>query len=111
MKDLAVEISSRIETATQTSDIPRQQHNNPDFVITREHTEGDRTLIKPFSHVFTGNMTEDEITKKVARIYIDKLRYYSVRDRIYPICTAYQYGKFYDRTRTLKEYSMIYGNK
>jgi len=110
MKDMAVEFGSRVLTATQTGNIPKERWNNPDWVITRENTEGDRTLVKPFSHVFTGNTTEDETKNNMGRIYIDKLRYYDPKEMVYPICTAFNVGKFYDRNRTLKEFSHIYEN-
>ncbi len=111
MKDMAVEFNTRVLTATQTGNISKEKWNNPDWVITRENTEGDRTLVKPFSHVFTGNTTEDEFKNNMARVYIDKLRYYDPKDMVYPICTAFNFGKYYDRNRTLKEFSHIYENR
>lgn len=111
MKDLAVETKSRVLTATQTGNVPKEKWNNPDWVITRENTEGDRTLVKPFAHVFTGNMTEDEKKKNIARIHIDKFRYYDAKDKTYPICTAFNVGKYYDRIRTLREFSNIYESR
>lgn len=108
MKDIAVEIKSRILTATQTGSIPKEKWNNPDWVITREHTEGDRTLVKPFAHVFSGNITEDETKKRLCRIYIDKFRYYDAKDKIYPIYTAFNVGKFYDRNKTLRDLNYVY---
>lgn len=111
MKDMAVEFKSRLLTVTQTSNISKQQWNNPDWVITRENTEGDKTLVKSFAHVFTGNTTEEEEKKKIARVHIDKFRYYDTKDKTYPICTSFNVGKYYDRNRTMKEFSHIYENK
>lgn len=111
MKDMAVEFSTRFLTATQTGNISKQQWNNPEWVITRENTEADRTLVKPFAHVFTGNTTEDEKKKGLTRIFIDKLRYYDTKDMVYPIFTSYNTGKYYDRNKTLKEFSYMYEGK
>ena len=111
MKNLVVEINSRILTVTQTGDIPKQLWNNPDWTITRENTEGDRTLVKPFSFVFTGNQTIDEQKKNILRIHTDKFRNYSVKDSTYPIKTAYSTGKFYDKVKSLREFGNLYGDK
>jgi len=108
MKDLAVEVNSRIITATQTGDIAPERYNNPDWVITRNNTEGDRTLVKPFSYVFTGNQTIDEKKKNIMRIHVDKFRNYDTKEATYPICTAYEFGKFYDKAKTMKDYSYMY---
>jgi KaiC/GvpD/RAD55 family RecA-like ATPase len=107
-KDICVEFDIAGLTATQTSNVPKEKWNNPDFVITREHTEGDRTFVKPFSYVFTGNQTLDEKKKDFMRINIDKFRFYSIKDSVYPICSSYDFGKFYDRKRSLKEFSHLY---
>jgi len=111
MKNLAVEFKTRILTATQTGDIAKEKFNNPDWVITRENTEGDRTLVKSFSFCFTGNQTSDEKKKNLMRLHIDKLRNYFTKDLTYPICSNFSVGKFYDRARTLKEYSYMYEDK
>ena len=111
MKNLTVEFQTRILTATQTGDISLEKVNNPDWVITRENTEGDRTLVKPFSNVFTGNQTMDEQKKDIMRIHIEKLRNYSVKDSTYPICTCFNFGKFYDKNKTLTQYSYMYESK
>ena len=106
-KDICVEFNMFGITATQTSSITKEKWNNPDFVITREHTEGDRTLVKPFSFVFTGNQTEEESKKSYARVYLDKIRFYKNKEKVFPICQHYDTGKFYDRKRTLKEFSQL----
>ena len=51
-------------TSTQASDVPIEIWDNSERVIDRSYTEGDKTLVKPFSYVFTGNMTMEE--KKTA---------------------------------------------
>lgn len=104
MKNLAVEMNTRIVTATQTGDVPPTIWNDIDKTITRNHTEGDRTLVKPFSAVITLNQTDDEKRAKEARLYIDKFRNYSVGKAVYKICTHYENGRFYDRKRSLKKF-------
>lgn len=108
-KDICIEFNMAGLTATQTGNVPKERWNNPDFTISREHTEGDRTLVKPFSFVFTGNQTEDEEKKGYARIYLDKLRFYKNSERVFPICQHYDTGKFYDKNRTLREFSHLMG--
>lgn len=111
MKNMVSEFKpSRILTATQTSDVSPDIWNDPDKVITRSHTEGDRTLVKSFSYVFTGNVTNDEQAAKKMRIYADKLRNYNPKDKIYPICTAYDVGAFCNPIATKKLYSKSKSN-
>lgn len=96
MKNLAVELKVPIMTATQASNVPYTVWNDPEKVIDRSHIEGDKTLIKPFSFVFTGNQTTDEKDEKVMRIYVDKLRNYAVPQKVIYIKTNYELGRFYD---------------
>ena len=110
MKNMAVELKTRILTATQTGDVPPTIWNDIDKVITRNNTEGDRTLVKSFSYVLTFNQTNDEQKTNEARIYIDKFRNYAVGKGVYKICTAYKFGRFYDRKRTLKKYYSAEGS-
>jgi hypothetical protein len=100
MKDLCTEFyPMRILTATQASDFA--EWNNPDKYITRSNTEGDRTLVQPFSYVFTFNATMEEEKANSGRIYVDKFRNYKLKDRIFKIKTDYDKGNFYDRKKTL----------
>jgi KaiC/GvpD/RAD55 family RecA-like ATPase len=99
MSNLCVQFKTRILTATQTGDVP--QVNDIDFVITRSNTEGDRTLVKPFSYVMSFNQTFQEKKLKRGRIFIDKLRYSDPKDMIFEIATDYEKGRFYSRRRTL----------
>jgi hypothetical protein len=104
MKDLCNELKGiSVATATQTGDITPLQYNNPDWVITRSNTEGDRTLVKPFSYVFTFNQTDDEYKQNLARIHADKLRNYPGKPT-FNICTHYSNGRFYDREKTMRKY-------
>jgi len=103
MKDVCTEFyPMRILTSTQTSDFANW--NDPDKVMTRSNTEGNRTLVKPFSYVFTFNVTLDEQKANVGRVFIDKFRNYKVDNPVFKIKTGYDYGNFYDRVRTLEMY-------
>lgn len=107
LKNLADEIGAPIITATQTSDVPFEVWNNPDKVIDRSYTEGDKTLVKPFSFVFTLNMTIEEKANATARIYVDKLRDYKESQEMITIATNYDKRRFYHRGRTMEMYNQI----
>lgn len=100
LKDIAKKYDCAVITATQTGDVPIEVWNDPTRVITRQNTEGDRTLIKPFSFVFTGNITIEEGKQNIARIYCDKLRNYRNNGIIIRIPTNYENGFFYDISRS-----------
>lgn len=105
MKNLAVELpDTRLITSMQTGDIPPSVWNDPDKFITRSNTEGDRTLVQPFDFVFSGNRTIDEEKKEILRIYIDKMRYYKPKERIFPIITNYDKGCFYNPKKTREKF-------
>ena len=104
LKNLAMEYKKpRIVTVTQTGDISPDKLNDPEFVITRHNTEGDRTLVKSFSYVFTLNQTSEEYKKEEMRIFVDKLRHYKSR-QIYKVFNAFGVGRFIDIKRTRKIY-------
>lgn len=103
-KDLMVEINAVGATATQASNVPIEIWNNEDKVIDRSYTEGDKTLVKPFSFVFTGNMTVYEKKEGKIRIYIDKLRDYRDSQMVFPIATDFNRGRFYHRGKTMQLY-------
>jgi len=107
-KNLCNEFDMRGITATQTSDVPIMIWNDPDKVITRSDSMGDKNIANSYSFVLTGNQTIDEEKRRVMRIFCDKFRYYSPSERTYPIATNYSLGRFYDNTRTLKIYKDIY---
>lgn len=107
LKNLADEIGAPIITATQTSDVPFEIWNNPDKVIDRSYTEGDKTLVKPFSFVFTLNMTIEEKANATARIYVDKLRDYKESQEVITIATNYDKRRFYHRGRTMEMYNQV----
>ena len=107
LKNLADEIGAPIITATQTSDVPFEVWNNPDKVIDRSYTESDKTLVKPFSFVFTLNITIEEKANATARIYVDKLRDYKESQEVITIATNYDKRRFYHRGRTMEMYNQI----
>lgn len=103
MKDVCTEFYPlRILTATQAADFGGW--NDPDQYLTRSNTEGDRTLVQPFSYVFTFNSTLEESKANSGRIYIDKFRNYKIKDALFKIKTDYDVGHFYDRKKTLEMY-------
>lgn len=99
LKDIAKKYDCVVVTATQTGEVPFEIWNDPTKVITRSNTEGDRTLVKPFSFVFTGNITLEESRQQLCRIYFDKLRNYKNNGIIAKIPTDYDHGFFYDTKR------------
>lgn len=60
LKDIAKTYDCVVAAVTQTGEVPFEVWNDPTRVLTRSNTEGDRTLIKPFSFVLTGNVTIEE---------------------------------------------------
>lgn len=107
LKDIAKKYDCVVITATQTGDVPMEIWNDPSRVITRQNTEGDRTLVKPFSFVFTGNVTNEEGSKNVMRIFCDKLRNYRNNGIIIKTPTNYENGFFYDLSRSKKEEAIL----
>jgi len=101
MKNIASELKTRFITATQTGDISFDVWNNPDRVITRSDSMGDKNIANPYSYVVTLNQTQDEYNKNRMRLYIDKFRNYRIQQRIIPICTAFSSGRFFDRKATM----------
>jgi len=108
LKNLANEFDMRCITATQTSDVKADVWDDPDRVITRSDSMGDKNIANSFSWVFTGNQCRDEEKNKTMRIYMDKCRYYNTKSRIYPICTNYSQGRFFDAARTRKLFKEVY---
>ena len=107
LKDIAKKYDCAIITATQTSEVPFEIWNDPTKVITRSNTEGDRTLVKPFSFVFTGNQTIEEGRNNLMRIFCDKFRNYRNNGIIVKIPTDYEHGFFYDMHRSRTEEGIL----
>lgn len=99
-KNICVEFKMVGVTATQASNVPIEIWDNSDKVIDRSFTEGDKTLVKPFSFVLTGNQTREELKQSVLRVYVDKVRDYKGSQEIIPIATDYDRGRFCNKGRT-----------
>ena len=104
LKNMAEEFNLSIVTAIQTGDVPFDVWNDEEKVIDRSFCEGDRTIVQPFSWVFSINQTLEEISSKTCRIFKDKVRDYENMDPVFKIATNYSNGRFYDRKRTMAEF-------
>lgn len=100
-KNICNEFGIRGATAAQANDISPTDFNRVDWVMTRHNVAGAKGLIDPFSYFFTFNVSKDEYSKNLARIYVDKMREYQAGQTI-RICTNYDKDRFYDRPMTLK---------
>lgn len=108
MKNIATEFNTRVLTAVQASEIKFEKWNDAAYTITRSDVMGDKNMVNAFSYVFSGNQTVNEREQGHMRIYIDKLRNYSLQKGVYPVCTDYHYGRFFDLDRTLKTFKATY---
>lgn len=100
MKMLAMEFNAVVHTATQSSNIPEEQKQDPEFVITRAQLSEDKGKIRPFDVFITINQTRDEAREEIMRLHTDKLRDYKNGEPIH-ICNNFAYSRFYDRKRTM----------
>lgn len=100
MKMLAMEFNAVVHTATQSSNVPVDLRNDPEFVITRDQLSEDKGKIRPFDIFITINQTRDERKDEVMRLHTDKLRDYANGNPIF-ICNNFSHARFYDRKRTL----------
>lgn len=101
MKMLAMEFNAVVHTATQSSNIPEEQKNDPEFVITRAQLSEDKGKIRPFDIFVTINQTRDEAREEIMRLHTDKLRDYKNGQPIH-IANNFAYARFYDRKRTIE---------
>lgn len=101
MKMLAMEFNAVVHTATQSSNIPEEQKNDPEFVITRSQLSEDKGKIRPFDIFVTINQTRDEAKEEIMRLHTDKLRDYKNGEPIH-IANNFSYARFYDRKRTIE---------
>lgn len=101
MKMLAMEFNAVVHTATQSSNIPEEMKNDPEFVITRAQLSEDKGKIRPFDIFITINQTRDESKDEIMRLHTDKLRDYKNGEPIH-ICNNFAYARFYDRKRTME---------
>lgn len=109
MKMLAMEFNAVVHTATQSSNIPEEQKNDPEFVITRAQLSEDKGKLRPVDIFITINQTRDEAKEEVMRLHTDKLRDYKNGNPIL-IANNFSYARFYDRKRTI-ELNMEYDNE
>ena len=105
MKNMSVEFLTRVLTADQADGIPPTIWNDPEQVITRHNASGTKLLASSFSYIFTGNQTNDEYVNNMMRLYVDKFRNYKNVNPIYKIATAFDYGKFFDKKETIRQFS------
>ena len=101
MKMLAMEFNAVVHTATQSSNIPEEQKNDPEFVITRAQLSEDKGKIRPFDIFVTINQTRDEAKEEIMRLHTDKLRDYKNGEPIH-VANNFSYARFYDRKRTIE---------
>lgn len=98
-KNLATEFNIAVVTVTQSSSIPPEMLNDPDFVITRFNLSEDKGKIRPVDNFITINQTKDEKKLKVCRLYTDKFREHESGDVI-PLAQNLGRARFYDRKKT-----------
>jgi replicative DNA helicase len=100
-KMLAMEYNAVVHAFTQTSDVPADLRNDPDFVITRSYLNEDKGKVRPTDILITLNQTKDEYDENVMRLHTEKLRDYQNGNPIH-ICTNFSHARFYDRKRTME---------
>ena len=103
IKNVAIELKTRIVSATQANDITPALLEDPDFVMTRHNVSEFKNVVEPFSAFVTLNQTRDEYRNGIMRLYVDKLRKQK-GGQIIKIFQSYQTDRFYDRKRTLEEF-------
>lgn len=99
-KNLCIEFGMLGVTATQASNVPIEIWDNEEKVIDRSYTEGDKTLVKPFSFVLTCNQTIQESKNGEMRVYIDKMRDYKGTQVVFKIVTDYEKARFCNMKET-----------
>lgn len=99
-KMLAMEYNAVVHAFTQTSDVPEELRNDPDFVITRSYLNEDKGKVRPADVFVTLNQTKDEYAEDIMRLHTDKLRDYQNGSPIH-ICTDFAHARFYSRKRTM----------
>lgn len=100
IKNIAKELGTRIITADQASDVPKDIWDDPTKVLTRHNIAGAKNLPDSYSYVFTGNQTNEERKNNIMRIHSEKLRNYRLPDSPVKIVTNYDFGRFYNNQKT-----------
>jgi hypothetical protein len=100
--NVATEFNLVSATATQANDIPKNEWNDPQFVITRSNIANLRATIDAFSYCITLNQTEDEADDEIIRIHEEKQRSYLTKayERTYKIKQDKNNGMFIDKFET-----------
>lgn len=104
LKNMAEEFECCVITSTQTGDVPFEVWNDEERVIDRSYAEGDRTIVQPYSWVFSINQTMSEKKNNIGRVFKDKVRDYDSGKTVFRIAMDYDHGRFYDRKRTMAEF-------
>jgi RecA/RadA recombinase len=100
IRRIAVKYKTRIITAWQSNDIPREFTENPEFVLTRNNLSEFKRFVDPFTVFITLNQTDNEKESGIIRLFVDKCRHYKSKVTI-RIFSDYERGRFYDREKTL----------
>jgi hypothetical protein len=106
LKNICTEFKTRIVVCDQAEGIEKQFWNDSSFCLNRHNVSNSKNIVNSFSYVFTLNQTEAEEKNQIARIYIDKLRYYHSESKVKRIATNYAHGRFFDAKRT-KELGLV----
>lgn len=101
--NIATEFNVATAAVTQASDIQKEDWNNPNFVITRNHISNLKATIDPFAYCVTLNQTEDENDLEIMRIHEEKLRHYKIFSwsSTYHIAQKRDVGRFIDLPNTI----------
>ena len=73
-KMLAMEYNAVVHAFTQTSDVPADLRNDPDFVITRSYLNEDKGKVRPADILITLNQTKDEYDENVMRLHTETIQ-------------------------------------
>jgi len=99
--NMGIEFRCGVVAATQSMDILKEKEDNPNFVITRNHSSEFKGIVKPFSYHLTINQTSDESELEQVRLYCDKFRKYR-SGQVIRIYQSLKNSRFYDSKRTLE---------
>jgi replicative DNA helicase len=109
MKNIALELNTRVITATQSMDIKLDNKNNPSFFLTRENIAENKALVRPLNMFCTINQTYSELETnedrdyEVVRMFIDKYR--TGKDKIlFTVAQRRNQSQFYLDDETCSNY-------
>jgi replicative DNA helicase len=104
--NIATEFDVVCHTATQASNIKKENWNNPNWVITREDISNLKATIDPFAYCYTLNQTLAENDNEVMRIHEEKLRHYQIKswEQTFYVAQQRNVGRFVDLTKTYEKY-------